>query len=300
MGVPANCTGVLAVLGLRHLGTKVGFSDLGPEVAIAAPGGNCVNIEPGQPCLYPILSATNSAKREPDAGGHTYSDSYNITVGTSFAVPIVAGTVALMLSVNPRLTPADVRSLLQSTARAFPTTGSEASTPVCKAPGNTDQLECYCTTGLCGVGMLDAQAAVAAAQASPAAVIDLLTAAPTVGVPVQLSAVSSTAPAGRRLVSFQWSVVQGSGVVTGFTSATNTAQAAFEASGAGTVTVALVVTDDLGNTGRVERSITITAAPTPPSPVAPASGGGSLSAAWLAALAVVVVAVRRSRRRPNR
>lgn len=299
VGVPANCTGVLAVLGVRHLGTKVGFSDLGPQVAIAAPGGNCVNIEPGQPCLYPILSATNTGRRGPDSAGHTYSDSYEITVGTSFAVPIVAGTVALMLSANPRLTPADVRSLLQSTARAFPTSGSEASTTVCRPPDNTDQLECYCTTSLCGAGMLDAQAAVTAAQSSPTAVIDLMTASPTVGVPVQLSAVSSTAPSGRRLVSFQWSLVNGGNVVSGFTSATNTAQAAFEASGAGTVVVALVVTDDLGNQGRVERSITIAASPTPPAPPAPSSGGGSVSAAWLFALWVVVLGLRRIRKRPG-
>ncbi len=300
VNVPANCTGVLAVLGLRHLGTKVGFSDLGPEVAIAAPGGNCVNIEPGQPCLYPILSATNTAARSPDPGGYTYSNSYDITVGTSFAVPIVAGTVALMLSANPRLTTADVRSVLQSTARAFPTSGSEASTAVCRPPGTTDQLECYCTTSLCGAGMLDAQAAVAAAQASPTANIEVLTATPTVGVPVQLSGLSSVAPAGRRLVSFQWSLVQGAGVVSGFTSATNTAQAAFEATGAANVVVSLLVTDDLGNSGRSERTITIAAAPTPPAPTAPKSGGGSWSAAWLAALGVVVLALRRGRNSAER
>jgi serine protease len=34
---------VIAVAALRHAGTKVGFSSLGPEVAVSAPGGNCVN-----------------------------------------------------------------------------------------------------------------------------------------------------------------------------------------------------------------------------------------------------------------
>jgi serine protease len=37
VGTPASCAGVLAVAGLRHAGTKVGFSDLGPQIAIAAP-----------------------------------------------------------------------------------------------------------------------------------------------------------------------------------------------------------------------------------------------------------------------
>ena len=40
---PANCPGVLAVAGLRNVGTKVGYSSFGPEVAVSAPAGNCVN-----------------------------------------------------------------------------------------------------------------------------------------------------------------------------------------------------------------------------------------------------------------
>ena len=57
-GSPANCTGVIAVAGLRHAGSKVGFSDLGPAISIAAPAGNCVNTAAGLPCLYPMLTAT--------------------------------------------------------------------------------------------------------------------------------------------------------------------------------------------------------------------------------------------------
>ena len=33
---PANCAGVIGVAGLRHIGTKVGFSDLGPQIALRA------------------------------------------------------------------------------------------------------------------------------------------------------------------------------------------------------------------------------------------------------------------------
>ena len=44
VGTPASCAGVLAVAGLRHAGTKVGYSNLGPEVGISAPAGNCVFI----------------------------------------------------------------------------------------------------------------------------------------------------------------------------------------------------------------------------------------------------------------
>ena len=63
VGSPANCPGVIGVLALRHVGTKVGFSDLGPEIGISAPGGNCINVTAGSACLYPILAATDSGNQ---------------------------------------------------------------------------------------------------------------------------------------------------------------------------------------------------------------------------------------------
>ena len=73
-------SGLVAVAGVRHAGTKVGYSNIGPEVAIAAPAGNCVN-ESGA-CLYPLLTTLNASKTSP--GAHTYSDSFNPSLGTSF------------------------------------------------------------------------------------------------------------------------------------------------------------------------------------------------------------------------
>ena len=171
VGVPANCTGVIGVTGLRHVGTKVGFSDLGPEIAISAPGGNCVNITAGAPCLYPILTTSNSGATSPVAP--IYTDSFNTSLGTSFSAPLVAGTVALMLSAQPALTPLQVRLLLEATARPFPITSSDntgGTVIQCTAPqfnsiGNpVDQLECLCTIDTCGAGMLDAGAAVLGAS----------------------------------------------------------------------------------------------------------------------------------------
>jgi len=167
--VPANCPGVIAVGALRQIGTKVGFSDFGPEVTISAPGGNCVNTAAGAPCLYPILTTTNAGTTIPTANG--YSDSFNPSLGTSFSTPLVSGTLALMLSARPELMPAQLKQILQATARSFPTSGSDPTISACTAPVTDasglpiEQSECYCTTSTCGAGMLDAGAAVRAAAA---------------------------------------------------------------------------------------------------------------------------------------
>jgi hypothetical protein len=179
---------------LRHIGTKVGFSDLGPEITISAPGGNCINTALNSACLYSILTTTNSGTGAPVAdagGGSTYSDSFDkAAVGTSFSAPLVAGTVALMLSAQPQLSSDEVRFKLQSTARPFPqptVDESGGALQACTAPTATspDQLQCVCKVGLCGAGMLDARAAVLAA-AGVQARITVDPAAPVVGETVTL------------------------------------------------------------------------------------------------------------------
>lgn len=161
VSVPANCPGALAVSGVRHVGSKVGYSNIGPEVALAAPAGNCVNLQ--GTCLYPLLTTINLGQRQ--AGANGYSDGSNYSVGTSFASPLVAATVGLMLSVDPTLTPSKIREILQATVRPFPTSrplaAGEDPVLACRAPDDRDQLECFCTTTTCGAGMLDAGAAVA-------------------------------------------------------------------------------------------------------------------------------------------
>ena len=210
LSTPANCNGVIAVAGLRHAGTKVGFSSLGLGVAISAPAGNCVNVTAGSACLYPILSASNAGVTTPAES--IYTDSFKTSLGTSFSAPLVSGVAALMLSTQPSLTPQHLRQVLQATARPFPTTGGDngdgTPVPVCALPqldasGNPiDQLQCYCTAYTCGAGMLDAGAALSAlvSQAASVPVIEYYWAARDhyfiTSNPAEIAALDAAAPGG--------------------------------------------------------------------------------------------------------
>jgi len=303
VGTPANCPGVIGVGGLRHAGTKVGFSDLGPEIALSAPGGNCVFDNDAQPCSYPILAGSNTGTQ--GAVASTWTDSIDYGVGTSFASPIVAGAAALVLAQRPALTPAEVRSVLQSTARAFPQDGAtnlpleDTPVPQCRAPDGSDQLQCYCQTGLCGTGMLDAAAAVAAADGAFAR-IAVLTSTPTAGMALSLDGAGSLVAVGRTVAGYTWRIVNGGGIVNGFSGASNAAQASLLPSAAGQVTLSLTVTDDQGAAAVTQTTVTVAAAPTttPPSGgggSGGSSGGGAVGAFWLLGLAAAAAALSRRR-----
>ncbi len=292
VSIPADCAGVIGVAGLRHIGTKVGFSDLGPEITISAPGGNCINTAQDSACLYSILTTTNSGTGAPvadAAGGSTYSDSFDkAAVGTSFSAPLVAGTVALMLSVQPQLSSDEVRFKLQSTARPFPqptVDESGGALQACTAPTATspDQLQCVCKVGLCGAGMLDARAAVLAA-AGVQARITVDPAAPVVGADrdVRLGIVAAAGrPHHHVLPVDRHPRRQHRADADGPTGPTATATPA----GAGTFTVSLTVTDSTGVVSSEAVSVDVAAPPD-------SGGGGALGVGWLALLAAAVVALR--------
>jgi serine protease len=302
VGLPGNCPGVITVAALRHVGTKVGFSSIGTEVTVSAPGGNCINIGAGQPCLYPMVSTTNSGATTPVPNDASYTGS-NASVGTSFSAPIVSGVVGLMASVRPSLTSAEATQILKATARAFPTTGGTAGIPVCAAPTTTAQDECYCTTSTCGAGMVDAFKAVQAAQALNGATVAITqspTSGLTAGQTLTLTAAASGLASGHTVASTAWVVTDnGGGVVTAFASGANTATATIVPSAAGSFTVRADVTDNLGLVYSQTATISVAAAPTtPPASTGGGGGGGALSAIWLAALLAAVLALqRRSTRR---
>ena len=106
---PANCAGAAGIAGIRQVGTKVGFSSLGPEVALSSPAGNCVNASGA--CLFSIDTTINNGATTPTTSG--YTDQLNPNLGTSFSSPIVAGIAGLMTSVNANLKPAQLIARLK-------------------------------------------------------------------------------------------------------------------------------------------------------------------------------------------
>jgi serine protease len=129
---PANCTGVITVAATGRTGGRAYYSNYGSLVDVAAPGGDM-----STGTVNGVLSTLSDGLGAPGA------DNYAFYQGTSMATPHVAGTVALMLAKNAALTPDEVETRLKSSVRAFPATCSG-----------------------CGVGLVDANAAVLAAEGS--------------------------------------------------------------------------------------------------------------------------------------
>ena len=121
---PAAYPDVIAVGATDSTDARASFSQQGAHIAISGPG---VGIQ------------------------STYwDDTYASLSGTSMATPHVAGVAALVLSVNPALTAAQVGSILRSTAK-----------PLRDAPGDPVPNHQY------GSGLVQADAAVAAAAPPP-------------------------------------------------------------------------------------------------------------------------------------
>jgi serine protease len=117
---PANCPGVITVAATGRNGGKASYSNFGSVVDVAAPGGSAGTGNG-------VLSTLNSGATAPGA------DTYAFYQGTSMATPHVAGVVALMLSRNSALTPAQVEARLESTARAFPATCNQCGAGIVNA-----------------------------------------------------------------------------------------------------------------------------------------------------------------------
>jgi len=145
---PANCRGVVAVAALNRDGFKAHYSNFGREVTLATVGGDDGD-GPSGPLLGDggLLSLYNAGATAPGESGYARS------FGTSFATPIVAGTAALMLSVNPGLTVDQLIAGLSASARPH------VQSPWLASCSAENSASCLCTTATCGAGMLDAEQA---------------------------------------------------------------------------------------------------------------------------------------------
>jgi serine protease len=139
LSFPGNCPGVITVVATQSLGDRATYSNYGDGVLISAPGGEF------------NVGSTES----PDSRGGIISSwidtsnlpAYRLSEGTSMAAPVVSGIVALMYSMQPGITPARVRAILQDSVRPF-ASGSNCS-----------------ILGGCGAGIINAQLALARTSA---------------------------------------------------------------------------------------------------------------------------------------
>ncbi len=142
---PASFDGVVSVSAVDLNLQLAPYSNFGSGIDVAAPGGDTGVDLNGDSFGDGVLSTLG------DEQGDFF---YRFFQGTSMAAPHAAGTFALMLAVNPNLTPADIDDLL---------TGTHPDTTV----RITQDLGQAGRDDLYGHGMVDAAQAVLAAQSIP-------------------------------------------------------------------------------------------------------------------------------------
>lgn len=239
---PANCQGVVAVGAHTQSGDLASYSNYDVGMTLTAPGGGSCKQQAGCQSAATLAAGTvGKTVFESHAAARYFN-------GTSAAAPQVAGAVALLLARAPSLTPAQVKTALQSSA----------------APHGADT---FCATaGLCGVGLLDADALLSTV-AAPVMSIDVVsgvsrtsTTEPTLaGLARKNSTVSfKVTNAGTNIV---WK--QLSGPRQTFTTATNgTSVQLNSGSVSGVVELELTATDSSGKSQRSVVSYRVNEPPT--------------------------------------
>jgi serine protease len=159
---PGNCLGNITIGASGYTGDRSYYSNYSQYstsqgvyigVDISAPGGDD-RAGLGAPAGGLIWSTLNDGTRSPG------EPTYGAEQGTSMASPVAAGVVALMYSVRPSLTDDQVWSILSSTAKEFAPSSECTAELITTTLNNGQQV----TTGLCGIGIIDAAAALRAVQ----------------------------------------------------------------------------------------------------------------------------------------
>jgi subtilisin family serine protease len=135
---PAGIAGVITVAASDRRDKRAGFSNWGPRVDIAAPGVDVLSLRARRTDL---LSLIPGVKYERGAGIVGDDRAYFRASGTSFATPIVAGTLSLILARRPDLNAEAATRMVLHSAKDIETPGFDNYT---------------------GYGRLDAGAALAA------------------------------------------------------------------------------------------------------------------------------------------
>jgi serine protease len=142
---PARYPGVFAVAATQFDDATTFYSNWGPEIDVAAPGGNVRVDQNGDGQPDGVLQHTIDPK-------NTSRTDYLWFMGTSMATPHVAGVAALVMSTGVRK-PEAVEELMTSTARKPARNGSQADAPT--GPRLDDHY---------GAGVVDAEAALRKAR----------------------------------------------------------------------------------------------------------------------------------------
>ncbi|ALT76242.1 hypothetical protein AT984_02490 [Paucibacter sp. KCTC 42545] len=159
VGRPANCAGVLGVTAVNRQGFKATYANMGPQLALAATGGDA-NYKRTCDDLAGIPDEGIFSTSGPAATPSPTGEDYAAGTGTSFAAPQVAGVASLMWAANPALTLAQVEAGLKISARPHV---AAAALGECSSASNAQR--CSCTTSTCGSGLLDAEEALRFAAA---------------------------------------------------------------------------------------------------------------------------------------
>lgn len=269
---PANCTGTIAVTAHSLEGDNAFYANVGAQTTISAPGGGSGTVIPGSGSK--IVSLSNSGTTGPVAS--PTGDAYARDIGTSMATPHVAATAALMLSVQPALTPDNITAIIKQSARPF-----VAGT--------------YCAThaGVCGAGTLDAGAAITQTQGSPTVHAAASAPSVTANTAVTLTSVGG-AGYNKTTSSSVWAQTAGTPVTltTSGPDANGVSTATFTPGVAGVYTFSVTLTNSSGATASDTVSVTATAAASSGTGTGTGSstalnssgGGGGQLPLWLAAL----------------
>ena len=101
---------------LAGYSSRGNFGDALQHPSLVAPGTNIVSLR----SAASITGISGLAGADTQRLSLTEIPYYTTATGTSFSAPQVAGAIALMLEVNPNLTPANVKDILSRTATPMP------------------------------------------------------------------------------------------------------------------------------------------------------------------------------------